>query len=276
LHKHIHIDIVNLVSMDSILNHLAFLFYLLSAFSIWGLMASKKNNSALQIVVWIFWLLAIICHVYELSPIFSERYSVDLSLNYALILVAFIISITLYISSILGNTQFLGIIILPIISLVFLFDFANNPVNVALNNFIFIHVIISLISYSILCLTAAQSLIVKLQEKKLQANQPIGIIASLPSLDVMDKLLFKLLALGVLFLSISLISGLIFLEDIFSQHLAHKTILSILAWFIFISLIIGRKIYGWRGSNAASITLIGFFILFLSYFGTKTVLEIIL
>ena len=262
--------------MDSILNYLTFLFYLLSAFSIWRLMTSKKNNPVLQIMVWIFWLIAIICHVYELSPIFNESYSIDLSLDYALILVAFIISITLYISSILGNTQFLGIIILPIISLVFLFDFTNNPVNVVLNNYIFIHVIISLISYSILCLSAAQSLIVKLQEKKLQTNQPIGIIASLPSLDVMDKLLFKLLALGVLFLSISILSGLIFLEDIFSQHLAHKTILSILAWFIFVSLIIGRKIYGWRGKNAANITLIGFFILFLSYFGTKTVLEIIL
>ena len=92
----------------------------------------------------------------------------------------------------------------------------------------------------------------------------------------MDKLLFKILALGVIFLSASLLSGFIFLEDIFAQHLIHKTILSILAWVIFVSLIYGRKKYGWRGRNAANITLIGFFILFLSYFGTKIVLEIII
>ena len=59
-------------------------------------------------------------------------------------------------------------------------------------------------------------------------------------------------------------------------HLAHKTILSIFAWFIFVLLILGRKVYGWRGSNAANITLIGFFFLFLSYFGTKLVLETII
>ena len=262
--------------MISMLNFFIFLFYVLSAIAIWRLMASYKKNYALQIFVWIFWILAIIGHILTILPIIHENYSVNLSINYALIIVGFIISLTLYISSILGNTQYLGIIILPIISSIFLLDFSNNPVNVALNNFLFLHVIISLISYSILCLSAAQSLILILQEKKLQDNKPIGIIASLPSLDAMDKLLFKILALGVIFLSASLLSGFIFLEDIFAQHLIHKTILSILAWVIFVTLIYGREKYGWRGRNAANITLIGFFILFLSYFGTKIVLEIII
>ena len=263
--------------MGNTLNFFIFLFYIMTAFSIWRLMTSySKSLRAYQIIIWLLWLLAIICHAYSMTPIFDNNYSVNLSINYALVTVAFIISITLYISSIVGNTQFLGIIILPIISVIFLFDFSNMPVNVPLNNFLFIHVIISLISYSILCLSAAQSLILKIQEKKLQSNQPIGLITSLPSLDAMDNLLFKILALGVLFLSASLITGFIFLEDIFAQHLAHKTILSILAWIIFVLLIFSRKIYGWRGSKAANITLVGFFILFLSYFGTKTVLEIIL
>ena len=262
--------------MESTLSYITSLLYLLSAILIWLLMMSRRATKTLQIFVWTFWLSAIIIHSYQLSPILKDSYSVNLSLDYALILVAFIISITLYISSILGNTQFLGIIILPIVSFIFLLSFENNPVNVSLNNYIFIHVIFSLISYSILGLSAAQSLIVKLQEKKLQANKPLGIITKLPSLDSMDRLLFKILVLGVVFLSASLISGLIFIEDLFAQHLAHKTVLSILAWFIFILLILGRKIYGWRGRNAANINLIGFFFLCLSYFGTKTVLELIL
>ena len=39
-------------------------------------------------------------------------------------------------------------------------------------------------------------LIVKLQEKKLQANKPLGIITKLPSLDSMDRLLFNKSALA--------------------------------------------------------------------------------
>ena len=263
--------------MSSALNYLISSFYMLSAISIWFFMTSfVKNIKIYQLLVWFFWLLALIFHVYSLQPIFDSNYSIDLSINHALMIVAFIISISLYILSIIGNTQYLGIIILPIISIVFLFNFSNNPVNVSLNNIVFIHVIISLISYSILCLSAAQSIILKIQEKKLKSNQPLGLIASLPSLDAMDNLLFKILALGVLFLSASLLSGFIFLEDVFAQHLAHKTILSIFAWIIFILLIIFRRVYGWRGNKAANVTLFGFFILFLSYFGTKIVLELIL
>ena len=262
--------------MDSLLNYFIFSLYMFSAIAIWRLMDGHNKSKIHQIIVRVFWLLAIVCHAYSLMPIFDNDYSINLSINYALIIVAFIISITLYISSIFGNTQFLGIIILPILSSIFLFDFTNAPISIPLNNFLFIHVIISLISYSILCLSAAQSVILKIQEKKLQSNQPIGLITSLPSLDAMDNLLFKILALGVIFLSASLLSGFIFLEDIFAQHLAHKTILSILAWIVFLFLIFARKIYGWRGNNAANVTLIGFFMLFLSYFGTKAVLEVIL
>ena len=179
--------------MESTLSYITSLLYLLSAILIWLLMMSSRAAKTLQIFVWTFWLSAIIMHSYQLSPILKESYNVNLSIDYALILVAFIISVTLYISSILGNTQFLGIIILPIVSFIFLLNFENNPVNVSLNNYIFIHVIFSLISYSILGLSAAQSLIVKLQEKKLQANKPLGIITKLPSLDSMDRLLFKIL-----------------------------------------------------------------------------------
>ena len=261
--------------MDNILNYSIFSLYILSTLSIWRAILSGKNNSFFKFFAWFFWLIAILGHFYALYPIFSSN-SLNLSIDYALLLVAFIISITLYFSSIFSNTRFLGLIILPLVSLIFLFDFVKNPVNITINNYLFIHIVISLISYSILCLSAAQSLILKIQEKKLQANQPIGLISKLPSLDAMDKLLFKLLALGVIFLSLSLLSGFIFLDDIFAQNLAHKTVLSILAWIIFVFLIYARKSYGWRGSKAANINLIGVFILFLSYFGTKVVLEIIL
>ena len=99
-------------------------------------MSFYTSNKIKKIAVWVFWLLAIIAHAYSLQPVFSDTYNVNLSLNYALVVVAFIISITLYISSVIGNTLFLGIVILPIIATLFLFDSTNNPVNVSLNNFL--------------------------------------------------------------------------------------------------------------------------------------------
>jgi ABC-type uncharacterized transport system permease subunit len=81
---------------------------------------------------------------------------------------------------------------------------------------------------------------------------------------------------GLFFLTVSLGSGFIFIEDLFAQHLVHKTVLSIIAWIIFSGLLVGRMRYGWRGKTAIQWTLIGFVLLLLAYFGSKLVLELIL
>ena len=62
----------------------------------------------------------------------------------------------------------------------------------------------------------------------------------------------------------------------FAQQLAHKTILSIIAWIVFLILLIGHWKLGWRGRTAIRGTLIGFVFLMLAYFGSKFVLEIVL
>jgi ABC-type uncharacterized transport system permease subunit len=92
----------------------------------------------------------------------------------------------------------------------------------------------------------------------------------------MESLLFQMLGAGIVFLTISLVSGFLFIEDLFAQHLVHKTVLSILAWVIFTGLLMGRRRYGWRGQTAIQWTLIGFVLLLLAYFGSKLVLELIL
>jgi len=70
--------------------------------------------------------------------------------------------------------------------------------------------------------------------------------------------------------------GFAFLDDIFAQHLVHKTVLSMLAWVIFAFLLWGRYTYGWRGKKAIKLSLGGFVFLMLSYFGSKFVSELIL
>ena len=66
-----------------------------------------------------------------------------------------------------------------------------------------------------------------------------------------------------------------FVENVFSQHLVHKTVLSLIAWCVFAALLWGRRQYGWRGKTAVKWTLIGFTFLLLAYIGSKFVLEYI-
>jgi ABC-type uncharacterized transport system permease subunit len=92
----------------------------------------------------------------------------------------------------------------------------------------------------------------------------------------METLLFQMIGGGFIALSFSLLSGIMFLDDVFAQQLVHKTVLSIAAWAVFGVLLWGRWRHGWRGRTAIRWTLSGFAALVLSYFGSKLVLELIL
>ena len=92
----------------------------------------------------------------------------------------------------------------------------------------------------------------------------------------METLLFQMLALGFLLLTLSLLTGFLFLEDMFAQHLVHKTVLSLLAWLLFAVLLLGHWWLGWRGQTAIRWTIAAFVLLMLAYFGSKFVLELIL
>lgn len=138
------------------------------------------------------------------------------------------------------------------------------------------HVLLSVFAHSLLAIATLQALLLMYQYKKLKTKHPRGLIGILPPLQTMETLMFELLWAGVILLSLSILSGLIFLDNIFAQHLAHKTVFSIIAWFIYATLLWGRHAVGWRGLVAIRWVLVGFAALMLSYFGSKFVLEVLL
>ncbi|KHD04734.1 hypothetical protein PN36_19895 [Candidatus Thiomargarita nelsonii] len=139
-----------------------------------------------------------------------------------------------------------------------------------------LHILFSIVAYSLLSISALQAVFLAFQDYQLHHKRPGWVMQKLPPLQVMETLLFQMIALGFLLLSLSLISGFIFLEDIFGQHLVHKTVLSSVAWSVFAILLWGHWRYGWRGKTAIRWSISGFFVLMLAYFGSKLVLELIL
>ena len=102
------------------------------------------------------------------------------------------------------------------------------------------------------------------------------LLGAMPPLQTMESLLFEVLATGQILLSVALMTGFLFLDDLWAQHVAYKTILSLVAWFIFTILLYGHYRLGWRGRTAIRWTLWGFGNLALAFFGTKMVLEFLL
>lgn len=139
-----------------------------------------------------------------------------------------------------------------------------------------LHIITSILAYGLIAISALQALFAAYQNYQLKHKRLSTAMRYLPPLQVMESLLFQTLSVGFIFLTLSLITGFLFLKDIFAQHLVHKTVLSLIAWGVFAGLLWGRWRYGWRGQIAIRWLLIGFVFLGLAYFGSKWVLEVIL
>jgi ABC-type uncharacterized transport system permease subunit len=141
-----------------------------------------------------------------------------------------------------------------------------------------LHLLISLLSYSLFTIASLQALMLALLERRLHGGALPAYLQSLPPLLTMERLLFRLITAGFLLLTLTLASGMLFSEELFGRPLqfTHKVIFGVLAWFIFAALLAGRQLYGWRGRVALRWTLAGFLTLILAYIGSKFVLEVIL
>ena len=140
------------------------------------------------------------------------------------------------------------------------------------------HLVISLLAYSFFTIASLHVLLMALLERRLHGGElPFG-LHKLPPLLTMETLLFRIIAAGFVLLTLTLVSGIVFSEELFGKAMRfnHKTVFGILSWLIFAALLGGRMLYGWRGRIAVRWTLAGFLMLVLAYVGSKFVLEVIL
>ncbi len=194
-------------------------------------------------------------------------------------LVSWIVALLILIAAITKPVAKLGVVIFPLAALMLGLDLAIGEYNRLLSAQgwpMTLHILTSIVAFALMNIAALQALLLAFQDQQLKSHPPKRFAQSLPSLQAMESLLFQILSVGVLFLSVSLVTGFIFIEDLFAQHLAHKTVLSILAWLLFVGLLLGRRRYGWRGQTALFWTLGGFVLLLLAYFGSRFVLEFLL
>lgn len=172
-----------------------------------------------------------------------------------------------------------GLVILPIAVVTLMLEWGiDAPGNLLSNEStaLSIHIVCAVMAFGLLSIAAVYAGFVALIDHFLRRRKLNRIMRALPGLVVLEGHLFQLITAGFAFLTVALAVGLTFVTDLFAQHLAHKTILAILAWLVFGVLLWGRRSRGWRGRLAVRMTLVGMVILLLSYFGSKLVLEVFL
>ena len=147
-----------------------------------------------------------------------------------------------------------------------------------------LHLLLAILAYSLLTIAAIHALLMATMERRLHGEATLApgrlgfVIERLPPLLAMEGVLFRLIGVGFLLLTATLVSGIFFSEELFGRPLRfdHKTVFAIAAWLVFGGLLVGRRVFGWRGRTALRWTLTGFFMLMLAYIGSHFVLEVLL
>ncbi len=139
------------------------------------------------------------------------------------------------------------------------------------------HIGIALLTYSLFTFAALHALLMMFAERTLHNKPSMIKLPSFPPLMVMENLLFSVIKIGFVLLTFTLMSGMLFSEQIFGKPMQvnHKTVFSVASWIIYGWLLYGRYKHGWRGTKAIKLTLLGFVLLLLAYVVSKFILQIV-
>lgn len=222
-------------------------------------------------------LLACAGHAWVLALALFDGAEVSLGLIAMLSVTLFAMSLVIVLNQLRQSMHHLGQIVFPVGSLVVLLQWSlpdSGALRVNVPPALSLHIVLSILAYSVLALAALQAVYLTFFDQKLKLKQPTQSL--IPPIQTLDALLFESIWIGLTALSLSILTGFLFMESMAVRGLLHHTILTVMAWAVFVVLLWGRYQLGWRGSLAGGWTLAGFILLALGYFGSKFVVEVLL
>ncbi|CCO46992.1 putative ABC-type transport system involved in cytochrome c biogenesis, permease component [Vibrio nigripulchritudo SOn1] len=229
--------------------------------------------------VFISALVALVFHAWLLSDLIFDGSGQNLSILNVASLISFIISLVMSVSMFKTRLWFL----LPVV-------YGFSAINLSAATFLpsayithlendpklLIHISLALFSYSTLTIGALYALQLAWLDHKLKAKKALAINPNFPPLMMVERQLFKIILIGTVLLTATLVTGYVFVQDMFASGKAHKAILSFVAWIVYSVLLWGHYQQGWRGKKVTWFAVSGATLLTLAYFGSRFVREIIL
>ncbi|MES2624400.1 MAG: cytochrome c biogenesis protein CcsA [Pseudomonadota bacterium] len=255
---------------------LAVLFYSLSAL-LQGQSLTRNTDSQQKILS--FALVALAAHLVNVIEVIATDAGYDFGFFRIATLFSWTISLIVVISSLKKPLANLFLVVFPIAILSILCSLflpsRYNPLT-NIENGVALHIVLGIAGFSLITIAAVQALLIAWLNRELKRKHFTTVLRHMPPLQTMEALLFEIIWAGFFVLLAVIITGFLFMDDMFAQHLVHKTVLTLISWGVFGVLLWGRHQLGWRGKTAMRWTLTGFIVLILAYFGSKFVLELLL
>ena len=204
----------------------------------------------------------------------SNMYESLVSLSWTTVLLYFIIEWRYKIKA-------LGALIFSIVSISMAYaslspDIQNEiqPLVPALqSNWLTYHVMTCFIAYSAFAVSFGSSIVYLIKARK-PSDAKAAKEEILPSLKILDEIIYKTIAIGFLLLGIGIITGAVWANYAWGTYWSWdpKETWSLITWFIYAAFIHARLTRGWRGKKAAIISIVGFLSVLFTFLGVNYLL----
>ncbi|MBL4940525.1 MAG: cytochrome c biogenesis protein CcsA [Colwellia sp.] len=256
---------------------MAFIAYMLATMAIVSRLFHPNGPNLKRVLL--FASIAIVIHLFNDAQLLFSHDGINFSLPNVISLVSLIITIAISVVALRVKVNLL----LPVIygfagiwQLIIIFIPQSESIPLVADKVILIsHISLALIAYCVLIIATLYAFQVSYINLKLK-NKNLTAVVHLPPLMQVEKQLFTILAVGTLCLFASELIGLAFLEGFFARENIHKTVLSLIALFIYLVILLGHYLQGWRGHRVLVLTITASTLLTLSYFGSRFVQEFLL
>jgi ABC-type uncharacterized transport system permease subunit len=248
-----------------------------------SLLAMRRNHQP-DVIFWMVLIVAIIGPInwiwYSMADIWQTNLPTALWVTVSATMIIFTV-VTILTDQTWRLAPLISIYLAALGVIALIWDSApSKPLDTTINgnNWIGIHIGVSVGTYALVTIAAVAALAAFLQESALKKKQQTSITRILPSVSDCERLEVKLLVLGEIILAIGLFSGMAlqYAENKMFLIFDHKTVLSITAFVVIGGLLIAHFRTGLRGKKATRIVLLAYLLLTLGYPGVKFITDVIL
>ncbi len=140
-----------------------------------------------------------------------------------------------------------------------------------MNPWVIIHLLLAFLAFAVFLASFVIGLTYIFLESRIKAKRLNGVVRRLPSLEVMDGLHYKALALGLILLTVSIVAGTVLnkvaLGVFFTWDL--KQIWVLTTWILYAVFLEARIRIGWRGRRGIFLSVLGFAVIILVFLGIQ-------
>jgi len=144
------------------------------------------------------------------------------------------------------------------------------------SNWLHAHVLTCFLSYASFAISCGVSImyLVKLRKKEKREKEG-GLIALFPTLDSLDMMAYKTIAIGFPLLTIGIVTGAAWANYAWGSYWSWdpKETWSLITWFVYAIFLHARFARGRQGKRTAILSIIGFGAVIFTYFGVNYVLS---